>query len=224
MNVVFELFICLNTLTLLWFFPLKQEHQSSTIYFPHSVVLILNVQDICCQSVPACQSLTPHPDKWLLVSVDLMTGEDFHAAQGRVTWLHPAPDGQVCLPVSYLRAYWLRLPDKGQHCPDPETLGWGLQFMHMCDCVIVGFCLSGREYGFLIRQCRGHADVNITQVLMCCEPRYIWMISHLQVHCMPGDRYDLFSFTLSNRLLDGTHPFVSVQNKKNTFPGASLVL
>lgn len=92
-------------------------------------------------------------------------------------------------------------------------------FMDMCDCVIVGFCLSGREYSFLIRQYRGHADV-----LMCCEPGYIWMISHLQVHCMPEDRYDLFSFMLSNRMLDGTHPFVSVRYKKNTFPGALLIL
>lgn len=41
---------------------------------------------------------------------------------------------------------------------------------------------------------------------------------------MPGERYDLFSVMLSNRMLDGTHPFVSVRYKKNTFPGALLIL
>lgn len=95
-------------------------------------------------SVSTCPSIVHSSSGWMK-----SIREDTRVAWGRPTWLHPAPSGHICLPVSYLRVYWLRLPDKGQCCPVLDRWGGGGCSSHTTMSVwsCVSVCLQG-EYSF----------------------------------------------------------------------------
>ena len=120
-------------------------------------------------SVSTCPSIVHSSSGWMK-----SIREDARVAWGCPTWLHPAPSGHICLPVSYLRAYWLRLPDKGQCCPVLDRWGGRMEgaAVHTQPCRCDRACLfvCRGNTAFLIRLHRGHADVNMTWILMRCGP------------------------------------------------------
>lgn len=160
-----------------FFLPLSTSHlhcsgvpflNDQDIHFPSALVCPLSIINSSSMTSGLHQS-----DNVWRCSCGVRTSRMAAPPLGMYTNTHAITHNvHICLTVSSLRAYWLRLPHKDQIWTG--GVGAAVQNRTLPFCVSVS--LSGREYNFLIRLCRGHADVNMTWILMCCGPGYLWRI------------------------------------------------